>query len=61
MTCGCVDRRLCLRVAAYRWNALKTYEAILNELGADIVCFQGELNAAAYLTHLGGRLSQLAG
>ena len=25
----------------YRWNTLKNYEAILDELKADIICFQG--------------------
>ena len=38
---------------AHRWNTLKTYEAILNELGADIICFQGARRArVAYLPAL---------
>ena len=27
--------------ALSRWNTLKSYENILNQLGADIICFQG--------------------
>lgn len=40
----------------HSWNTLKTYENILNELGADVICFQGRhapvYNSSTPRTHL---------
>jgi hypothetical protein len=41
-----------------RWNALKTYEAILDELGADITCVQGAFFPPLCLSLLSSSPSQ---